>query len=194
PKGHPEAEVVGVLSSTPEAPALDFAAQQQISSATVNRHTFKNRKAWSEALIDQCDRWTPHLIVLAGFMKILPPPFVKHFEGQIINIHPSLLPAFPGKDGPADALAHGVRISGCTVHLVDEGIDTGAILAQAAVAVMPDDTRDALHARIQQQEHRLLPGVIGAIARGDLVLSPVPRWEPSASFVEDAITSPSIHA
>ena len=106
--------------------------------------------------------------MLAGFMRVLGAPLLERFPGRIINVHPALLPAFPGHNGPQDALAGGVRVSGCTVHVVDSGVDTGPIIAQAAVPVLGSDSAESLHARIQVQEHRLLPAVIHQIAiRGD---------------------------
>lgn len=107
-------------------------------------------------------------VVLAGFMRILKRPFLERFAGRVVNVHPSLLPAFPGLEAWRQALEHGVKITGCTVHLVDEGIDSGPILAQAAVPVGDDDTPDRLHARIQQEEWRLLPAAIAALVRGEV--------------------------
>jgi len=120
----------------------------------------------------------PDLIVLAGFMRVLGPPLLERFQGRIINVHPALLPSFAGHSGPQDALDGGVRISGCTVHIVDAGVDTGPIIAQAAVPVLPDDTADTLHARIQVQEHRLLPRVIHQIAIGAITLDPLSMSTP----------------
>jgi phosphoribosylglycinamide formyltransferase-1 len=106
-------------------------------------------------------------------MKILGSPFLTRFPARIINVHPAILPSFPGHKGPEEAIRAGVRISGCTVHLVDDGVDTGPIIAQAAVPVLPDDTPESLHARIQIQEHRLLPEVIRRIAIGEIELNPL---------------------
>ena len=127
----------------------------------------------------------PALVVLAGFMKLVGAHTIARFPSRIINIHPALLPSFPGAQGPADAIAAGVRVSGCTVHVVDSGVDSGPIIAQAAVPVLPDDSADRLHERIQRVEHRLLPAVIDAIARGAIELAPAVRIAP-ASFAADA--------
>ncbi len=124
-------------------------------------------------LADTVASLEPDLIVLAGFMRVLGAPLLDRFPGRIINVHPALLPSFPGHGGPQDALDGGVRVSGCTVHIVDAGVDTGPIIAQAAVPVLDDDTADSLHTRIQVQEHRLLPAVIHQIARGVITLDPL---------------------
>jgi phosphoribosylglycinamide formyltransferase-1 len=119
----------------------------------------------------RCDAEEPGLVVLAGFMRVLGAAFIDRFAGRIINVHPALLPLFPGTDGPAQAIAAGVRISGCTVHVADAGIDTGPIIAQAVVPVLDGDDAERLHQRIQAAEHKLLPAVIDAIARGDIALA-----------------------
>jgi phosphoribosylglycinamide formyltransferase 1 len=165
-EGRCSAEIVLVASDNPSAAALAFADARAIPRAVVPFVRGDDRRAWSEALAATVDASAPDLVVLAGFMRILAGEFVRRFEGRLLNVHPSLLPAFPGKDGVGDALAAGVRITGCSVHLVDEGVDTGSILAQAAVPVMPGDTRDLLHARIQRREHELLPRVVDDIAKG----------------------------
>jgi phosphoribosylglycinamide formyltransferase-1 len=144
----------------------------------VRARDFADRVAWDAALADALGATAPELVVLAGFMRIVGPAVLSRYERRLINVHPSLLPAFPGIDAPAQAVAKGVAISGCTVHLVDGGVDTGPILAQAAVPVMPGDDAASLHARIQTAEHQLLPAVVAAIARG--VLSPDRAGEPGA--------------
>jgi phosphoribosylglycinamide formyltransferase 1 len=128
------------------------------------------RTAWDAALCAELTRHGADLIVLAGFMRILGGAVLARFGGRIINVHPSLLPAFPGVNAPAQALAQGVTLSGCTVHLVDAGVDSGPILAQAAVPVLAGDDATTLHARIQTTEHRLLPAVVHAVATGRLRL------------------------
>jgi phosphoribosylglycinamide formyltransferase 1 len=164
--GHCSAEIVLVASDNPDAAALAYADSRGIPRAVVPFVRGVERRAWSEALAAQVEASAPDLVILAGFMRILASEFVRRFEGRLINVHPSLLPAFPGKDGVGDALAAGVRITGCSVHLVDEGVDTGPILAQAAIPVLPGDTRERLHARIQRREHELLPRVVDDFARG----------------------------
>jgi len=167
------ASIVGVVSDRPGCEALVFAEERGIATRAVPLRAYASRELWDAALAQAVRELDPQLVVLAGFMKIVGPPLLEAYPGRIINIHPSLLPAFAGKDGPADALAAGVRITGCTVHVVDTGLDSGPILAQAAVVVLPDDDRASLHARIQRVEHRLLPSVVAWIATGAIELSPL---------------------
>jgi phosphoribosylglycinamide formyltransferase-1 len=160
------AEVCAVLSDKRSAAGLQLARARVIPSSVVALQAYPDRAAWDRALADAMAAANAELIVLAGFMKIVGPAIIERFAGRIVNVHPSLLPLFPGIDGPAQAVAAGVRVSGCTVHLVDRGVDTGRILAQAAVPVLPGDDAAVLHRRIQAAEHRLLPAVINAIATG----------------------------
>ena len=147
-----------VISDRPEAPALEVARQAGVAQVhLLNPKQFNSREAFDSACADLIDRLDCQWVVLAGYMRILSSQFVKRYRGRIINIHPSLLPSFPGSRAVDDALEHGVKISGCTVHLVDEVLDGGPILAQATVPVLDGDSRESLHARIQQQEHRLYP-------------------------------------
>jgi formyltetrahydrofolate-dependent phosphoribosylglycinamide formyltransferase len=124
-----------------------------------------DRAAWDKALTDAVAAHEPDLVVSAGFMKILGPAFLDRFGGRVVNTHPALLPAFPGAHAVADAVAHGAKVTGCTVHLVDAGVDTGPIVAQQAVTVAPDEDVDALHERIKVVERRLLVDVIALMAR-----------------------------
>ncbi|KQY38990.1 MULTISPECIES: phosphoribosylglycinamide formyltransferase [Nocardia] len=130
---------------------------------------FPDREAWNVALTEAVDAHKPDLVVLAGFMKILGPAFMERFGGRLINTHPALLPSFPGAHGVRDALAYGVKVTGCTVHLVDAGVDTGPILAQETVAVVPGDDEDTLQERIKVVERRLLAEVIAAVATRGIV-------------------------
>jgi phosphoribosylglycinamide formyltransferase-1 len=171
--GSCSANVVGVISDRGKAAALEFAEARGIPTRTVSLHKGDNRDAWNRSLADEVASLNPDLVVLAGFMRVLGAPLLDRFPGRIINVHPALLPSFPGHNGPQDALDGGVRISGCTVHIVDAGVDTGPILAQAAVPVLANDTAETLHARIQIQEHRLLPRVIHQIAIGAITLDPL---------------------
>jgi len=150
--------------------ALGWATARGITTATVSPKVHPDRAAWDAALAEEVATHAPGLVVLAGFMKIVGPAFLQRFGGRTLNVHPSLLPAFPGLRAPEQAIAAGVRISGCTVHLVDAGVDTGPILAQAAVPVRPDDDAARLHARIQRHEHRLLPRVVHWLGTGELSL------------------------
>ena len=175
-----DANVVGVVSDRRNAAALEFAKGRGIPTKTVSLRKGDDRDAWNESLADEVATLNPELVVLAGFMRVLGAPLLERFPGRIINVHPALLPSFAGHSGPQDALDGGVRISGCTVHVVDAGVDTGPILAQAAVPVLADDTADTLHARIQVQEHQLLPRVIHQIALGAITLDPLTVSTPVA--------------
>ncbi len=147
-----------------ECAALDHAESFDVSSFMVELSDFEDRAAWDQALTEIVDAFSPDLVVSAGFMKILGPRFLQRFGGRIINTHPALLPAFPGAHGVRDALAYGVRVTGSTVHLVDSGVDTGPILAQEAVEVLPGDDEAALHERIKVVERRLLAETVAAVA------------------------------
>jgi phosphoribosylglycinamide formyltransferase-1 len=174
-EGRCDAQIASVVSDRPSAHALVLAADSGIRTAVVKLRDYPTREAWDEALTERVAESDPQLIVTAGFMKIVGPTFLAKFSPRIINTHPALLPLFPGTDGPGLAIAAGVRISGCTVHVVDGGVDSGPILAQAAVPVAVGDTRDSLHERILRAEHRLLPQVIHAIARNTITLEPTVR-------------------
>ncbi len=170
------AQIACVISDRKGAPALEFAAERGIATRVVSPQDFSDRPSWDRSLAERAAEFEPGLVVLAGFMRLLGPNFLARFPGRIVNVHPALLPAFPGKDGPAQAVAAKVALSGCTVHVVDAGVDTGPILAQAAVPVVPTDDADRLHKRIQAAEHRLLPSVVNAIARGHYELGERPRY------------------
>jgi phosphoribosylglycinamide formyltransferase-1 len=186
-----DANIVGVISDRKRAAALEFASEREIPTRVVALRKGDDRDAWNDLLADAVASLEPDLVVLAGFMRVLGSPLLGRFPGRIINVHPALLPSFPGHSGPQDALDGGVRVSGCTVHIVDAGVDTGPIIAQAAVPVLADDTVDSLHTRIQVQEHRLLPAVIHQIAIGAITLDPLtvstPVVDPARSLtVPDA--------
>jgi phosphoribosylglycinamide formyltransferase-1 len=144
--------------------ALEIAAAASLPSYTVRLADQPDRQAWDTAITEATAAHQPDLVVSAGFMKILGPQFLSHFLGRVVNTHPALLPAFAGAHAVPDALAYGVRVTGCTVHLVDAGVDTGPILAQEAVAVLDGDDEDALHERIKVVERRLLVEVLAAMA------------------------------
>lgn len=186
-----DANIVGVVSDRKKAAALDFADARGIPRRLVSLRKGDDRDLWNDALAETVGSLKPDLVVLAGFMRVLGAPLLEGFPGRIINVHPALLPAFPGHNGPQDALEAGVRVSGCTVHIVDSGVDTGPIIAQAAVPVIDGDSAESLHARIQVQEHRLLPAMIHQIAIGAITLDPLsvstPVTDPSRSLtVPDA--------
>lgn len=149
-----------------ECRATAVAAAAAVPSFAVRLADYSCRDAWDAAITDATAAHSPDLVVSAGFMKILGPQFLSQFFGRTLNTHPALLPAFPGAHGVADALAYGVKVTGCTVHLVDVGTDTGPILAQRSVPVFDDDDVETLHERIKAIERRLLVDVIAAIATG----------------------------
>ncbi|MGI9016244.1 MAG: phosphoribosylglycinamide formyltransferase [Euzebya sp.] len=157
-------EVVLVLSDRPGVFGLERAARAGVASSVVALADHPDRATWEAALTDRVAQAAPDLVVLAGFMKILSGDFVRRWP--TVNVHPSLLPAFSGAHAPADALAWGVKVSGVTVHFVDEQVDHGPIIAQQAVTVEPTDTVESLHARIQAVEHTLLPQAVRSICLG----------------------------
>jgi phosphoribosylglycinamide formyltransferase-1 len=161
------ATVVAVGADRVGIAALDRAeaATTPISTFTVKLRDFSTRSAWDEALADACERHHPDLIVLAGFMKLVGKPFLDRFSGRCLNTHPALLPSFPGMHGVRDALNYGVKVTGCTVFLVDEGVDVGPVLAQASVDVHDDDDEPTLHERIKITERALLVDTVGRMAR-----------------------------
>ena len=186
-----EANIVAVISDRKSAAALGFADDRGIPTRVVALRKGDDRELWNETLTSTVVEFEPELIVLAGFMRVLGPPLLERFPGRIINVHPALLPSFPGHSGPQDALDGGVRISGCTVHVVDSGVDTGPIIAHAAVPVLTDDDAASLHARIQVQEHRLLPRVIHQIATGAITLDPL-RVNTPAGDATRSLTAPDV--
>ena len=152
-RGEVHAAIGVVLTDKPDAFALTRAKNAGIPAICVNRKEYSGRETFEQALIQALEAKGVTLVVLAGFMRILTPLFVRHYKGRILNIHPALLPSFPGAHAHRDVLAYGVKVSGCTIHFVDEGTDSGPIIAQAAVPVLDDDTEDTLGARVLEQEH-----------------------------------------
>jgi phosphoribosylglycinamide formyltransferase-1 len=159
------ARVVAVGADRAGIEGLARAGRAGIPTFTVRVRDHPDRAAWDAALAKAVAEHRPDLVVSAGFMKILGPGFLAGIGAPMINTHPALLPSFPGTHGVADALAYGVKVTGATVHLVDEGMDTGPVLAQAAVPVEPGDTAETLHERIKIEERRLLVGTVAALAR-----------------------------
>jgi len=157
-KGQCPVDVRVVISNKVDAPALRIARDAGVETVLfINPKDYQDRTAYDKACADVIEKAQCQWVVLAGYMRILSSFFVNHFLNRIINIHPALLPAFTGADGVGDALAYGVKVAGCTVHLVNEEVDGGAILAQAVVPVLDDDNRDSLHQRIQAEEYKLYP-------------------------------------
>ena len=157
--------VVAVGSDNPGAAGLARAREAGVATFSVAPGDFPDRGAWDRALTAAVDAFEPDLVLCAGFMRILGESFLGSYEGRTINTHPSLLPAFAGAHAVRDALRYGVRVTGCTVHLVDAGVDTGPVLAQAAVAVEPEDDEESLHERIKEVERDLFVGTVGRVAR-----------------------------
>lgn len=160
------AELRVVVSNRADAFALERARRAGVEAMCLSHKDFATREDFDRALRDALLARGVELVVLAGFMRVLTSVFLDAFPDRVINVHPALLPAFPGVDAQAQALAHGVKVTGCTVHLVDAGVDTGPILAQAAVPVRDDDTVETLRARILVEEHRLLPAAVRDVAAG----------------------------
>jgi phosphoribosylglycinamide formyltransferase-1 len=166
-----------VVSDRPGISALDRADRAGIPTKVVPWAGFESRAAFSDAVGDEVERSGAGCVALAGFMRVLAPPMVSRFRNRMLNIHPSLLPSFPGSDAVAQALAHGVKLTGVTIHFVDEEVDHGPIIAQRAVPVLPDDDVETLHRRIQVEEHALYPEVVRAFTRGEIeVTDGTVRW------------------
>lgn len=161
-----EATVAVVLANRPDAPGLDRARVAGIATSVLEHGAFTSRAAYDAALVAELRRHDVGLVCLAGFMRLLGETFVNAYPHAILNVHPSLLPAFPGVEAQRQALEHGVKVAGCTVHLVTAELDGGPIVMQAAVPVLPDDTVDTLSARILVEEHRLYPKAISLVLSG----------------------------
>jgi len=159
-----DAEIAVVICNNPAAGALERAAQAGIASRCINHRDFSSREDFDTAVVSALQESGVELVVLAGFMRIITQTFIDAFPDRVINIHPALLPSFPGLHVQQQAIDYGARFSGCTVHFVDGGVDTGPILIQAVVPVLQDDTAETLAARILEQEHRIYPRAIQLIA------------------------------
>lgn len=162
---HYGARVAAVISNRADAKGLIFAAQQGIACEVVNHQPFPNREAFDAALAQSIDHYDPALVVLAGFMRILTPGFVQRYTGRILNIHPSLLPAFTGLHTHQRAIDAGCKFAGCTVHQVTAELDVGPIVEQAVVPVLPDDNAQTLADRVLTQEHIIYPRAVAAFLR-----------------------------
>ena len=161
-------ELVRLITDNPAAPAIHRAEQARIPVTVLDRAAFSEREAYEAALREAMSASSADLFVLAGYMRLLSRETVLAFRGRMINIHPALLPSFPGLGAPEQAVAHGVRVAGCTVHFVTEEMDAGPIIIQACVPVLDDDTGESLAARILIEEHRILPEAIRLYAEGRL--------------------------
>ena len=164
-------EIVAVISNRPQAAGLDYARARGLPAIALDHTAHPDRAAFDTLLADEIERHRPDLVVLAGYLRILSPAFITRFEGRLLNIHPSLLPMFPGLKTHERALAEGIKIHGCTVHFVTAQLDHGPIVIQAAVPVRADDTPGSLAARVLQQEHRIYPQAVRWFAEGRLEIN-----------------------
>jgi phosphoribosylglycinamide formyltransferase-1 len=162
--------IAAVISNRPEAKGLETAGRAGITAHYIDHKAFAGREAFEAALAECIDQFNPDLVVLAGFMRILSEGFVRHYEGRLMNIHPSLLPSFPGLHTHQRALEEGVRIHGCTVHFVTPTLDHGPVIIQAAIPVLDGDTEESLAARILIQEHKVYPQAVRWFAEDKLTL------------------------
>ena len=162
--------VSAVISNRADAEGLKLASARGVATAVVEHRRHATREAFDAALAEEIERVQPRLVALAGFMRILTPGFVARFRERMLNIHPSLLPAFPGLDTHERALAAGVKLHGCTVHFVTANLDHGPVIVQAAVPVLPDDDENTLAERVLAEEHRIYPLALRWLAEGRLVV------------------------
>jgi phosphoribosylglycinamide formyltransferase-1 len=162
--------VVLVVSDRADAHALERARRREVEAAFLDPSAHAGREAFDRALLGMLRERRIEIVALAGFMRILGPELVEAFDGRLLNVHPALLPAFPGTTSVADALAWGVKLTGVTVHLVDREVDHGPVVFQESLPVLPDDDWDSLEARVHEVEHRLLPAAVRALAEGRLVV------------------------
>lgn len=191
----PGAEVAAVVSNRPDAAGLRFAAAHGIPTVVVDHKAYGSRDAFDQALAEAIDRFHPDLVVLAGFMRILGEAFVARYAGRMMNIHPSLLPAFPGLHTHERAIAEGCRLHGATVHFVTPSLDHGPIIIQAAVPVLPDDTPERLALRVLREEHRIYPQAIRWFVEGRLALTPEGRVVVAdARYPERSLHLPEVEA
>jgi phosphoribosylglycinamide formyltransferase-1 len=192
-EGSLAAEIALVVSNNPQAGALERAGRAGLPWRFIDHRQFAGREAFDRAMVNALQEAGVELVVLAGFMRLLSPIFLDAFPGRIMNIHPALLPAFPGLHVQRKALEYGARFSGCTVHFVDGGVDTGPIIIQAVVPVLDCDTEDTLSARILEQEHLIYPRAIQLFAEGRLRLEGRRVYlEPSLPLSEISIVNPPL--
>jgi phosphoribosylglycinamide formyltransferase-1 len=163
-------DIAAVISNRADAKGLDIAKSHGIPTAVIEHRDYPDRDSFDAALAKVIDAYAPDIVVLAGFMRILSADFVSRYHGRLVNIHPSLLPAYAGLDTHARALQDGVKIHGCTVHFVTDDLDHGPIIIQAAVPVLRDDTRQSLAARVLREEHRIYAQAIRWLCKGNVML------------------------
>ena len=169
--GIPGARIAAVIANRPDAAGLTWAAERGIATVGLDHKQFASRDAFDAQLAAEIDAFAPDLVVLAGFMRILTPAFTARYEGRMLNIHPSLLPSFPGLHTHQRAIDMGCKVAGCTVHFVTAELDHGPIVAQGVVPVLDDDTEAALAARVLQLEHQLYPQAVRQFVAGELQVS-----------------------
>jgi phosphoribosylglycinamide formyltransferase-1 len=165
-RGALDARVRCVVSNKSDAPALERAQRAGVPALSISHKAFATREAFDEAVLASLREHGVEWVVLAGFMRVITPSFLRAWGGRVLNVHPALLPSFPGVNALGQALAHGVKVTGCTVHFVDEGVDSGPIIAQRAVPVLDGDDEATLGARVHEAEHELLVSVLGDVAAG----------------------------
>jgi phosphoribosylglycinamide formyltransferase-1 len=170
-RGALDARVRCVISNKSEAFALERARKARVPALTLSHKAYATREAFDDAVLAALREHGVEWVALAGFMRVLTPAFLRAWGGRVVNVHPALLPAFPGVNAVAQALAHGVKVTGCTVHFVDEGVDSGPIIAQRAVPVLDGDDEASLAARVHGAEHELFVSVLGDIAAGRIAAS-----------------------
>ena len=185
--------IAAVISSRPDAAGLKIAKMHGIETKVLDQKRYAGREAFDAALAETIDTYKPDLIALAGFMRILGDGFVNRYRGKLMNVHPSLLPAFPGLNTHAQALKEGAKIHGCTVHFVTSQVDHGPIIIQAAVQILPDDTEDTLATRVLQQEHRIYPEAVRWFMEDRLKISNN-HVEVNDAIINDSVLySPGLH-
>lgn len=166
--GYLAAKVAVLITDTPSAYAIERAGKHNIEHIVIKPEDFPDRPSYNSRIADELEKRGVELVILAGFMRVVDKALIDHYPNRIMNIHPALLPSFPGLHGQKQAADYGVKISGCTVHFVDEGMDTGPIIVQAAVPAYHDDTEESLGKRILKQEHRIFPYAIKLYSEGKL--------------------------
>jgi phosphoribosylglycinamide formyltransferase 1 len=186
------ARIAAVISNRPNAPGLETARKHGLETIVLDQMSYSGRGAFDAALAQAIDKYQPDLIALAGFMRILGDDFVNRYPGKLINVHPSLLPAFPGLHTHRRALQEGVKIHGCTVHFVTAETDRGPIIVQAALHILPDDTEQTLAARVLQQEHLIYPEAVRWFMEGRLRISESAVDVSNAIFDGSVLYSPGL--
>ena len=184
--------IAAVISNRPNASGLEIARRHGLETIVLDQLSYSGREAFDDALAQTIDAYKPDLIALAGFMRILGDNFANRYQGKLINVHPSLLPAFPGLHTHRRALQEGVKIHGCTVHFVTAQMDCGPIIIQAAVQVLPDDTEQTLAARVLQQEHRIYPEAVRWFMEGRLKIAGSAVDVSNAVFDDSILYSPGL--